>query len=460
VKGEKDDYLMQGGFLLEIQEHWQDLSNHLMPSIHDFYQRSQKLDIHKRILIEYPHSERELREQALQTKWLVSHNLEEATIATIRDTGRSLVKLQGIVLESTQTNLRELANRFYVPKCITSSEEIRSFTLSPDGKKIAISTKNSGIQILDLAGDLILEISSFSRHSTGHDIGLLVFTPDSQKVIGSDRAKIGMWDLFGNQTGTILNAFKANNSWIHNIVCLPDSEHIASISETGALCLWDFNGKLLFRLQEEENVMSVAFSPDSQWFATGHHYNNDIQLWSNTGNSTGKLFSSAQTHPYAINFSPDGQTIAGGGGSTIAIWNSDGNVKEQLTDAEYSRSRYNITSIIFSPDGQTIATSSEGELLSEPSIIRLWDLDAKPIGVPLAITQHLNSSIFFTPDGKYLVGSDSNKITFLLSATWEEWLRICCNHLRYHPSLNDPNNPTAVEACEVCRKYVWESEEN
>ena len=55
----------------------------------------------------------------------------------------------------------------------------------------------------------------------------------------------------------------------------------------------------------------------------------------------------------------------------------------------------------------------------------------------------------------------------LWSVGWQPWLGICCDRLRYHPVFKNPESiedleqrEIAIAACETCKKYVWNHQED
>ena len=90
--------------------------------------------------------------------------------------------------------------------------------------------------------------------------------------------------------------------------------------------------------------------------------NGGISLWHLRTERRLKTFAKYNNH-YAVAFSPDGNTVAGGFGSEIGVWNvRSGEWLQRLTGH-----RDNIFSVAFSPNGDTLASAS-GE-----GTVRLWD---------------------------------------------------------------------------------------
>jgi len=85
-------------------------------------------------------------------------------------------------------------------------------------------------------------------------------------------------------------------------------------------------------------------------------------------------------------------------------------------------------------------------------------LGGNPMGQPFQGHSGWVWSVAFSPDGQTIVsGSNDNTIRLWLGGTWQDWLRICCDRFRHHPTFTDPHNPAAIEACEICRKHVWDA---
>ncbi|MFN0118433.1 MAG: WD40 repeat domain-containing protein, partial [Elusimicrobiota bacterium] len=179
-------------------------------------------------------------------------------------------------------------------------------------------------------------------------------------------------------------------------------------------------------------VQSVAYSPDGNYLAVGHHkqdatdttpavpakiilFKRENAKWVKT-----KEFVGHSDHIQEIAFSPDGQTLASGScDNTIKLWdvnattNDKGVVNTPLKsfkghkDSVYSRA-FNQTekgivySLAFSPDGKNIASGATD------NTIKLWDVNADAdkkgvVNTPLKSFEGHKSTVYslaFSPDGK------------------------------------------------------------
>lgn len=58
--------------------------------------------------------------------------------------------------------------------------------------------------------------------------------------------------------------------------------------------------------------------------------------------------------------------------------------------------------------------------------------------------QHFVTSVAFSPDGKTIVsGSNDRTIRLWRGGTWQDWLTICCDRIRYHPYFKNPQTEEA-----------------
>ncbi|MGC5012430.1 protein kinase domain-containing protein [Streptosporangium sp. DT93] len=161
-----------------------------------------------------------------------------------------------------------------------------------------------------------------------------------------------------------------------------------------------------------ETVNTVTFSPDGRTLASGGG-DGAVILWDTaTRRPVGAPLTGHTRAVQSVAFSPDGKTLAAGGSNgegtdsgdhTVVMW--DTATRQPLGDRLTGHTGW-IRSVAFSPDGRILATAG-----ADNTVI-LWDTATwQVIGDPLTGHTDWVQSVAFSPDGKTLVtGGDDNTV--------------------------------------------------
>jgi WD40 repeat protein/tetratricopeptide (TPR) repeat protein len=152
-----------------------------------------------------------------------------------------------------------------------------------------------------------------------------------------------------------------------------------------------------------------AFSPDGQTIATGGGGEDlftagEVRLWqAATGQAIGRPLR-PKGMVYAVAFSPDGKTLlTGSTDNTAQLWSVPGG--QCLARLEHPGP---VLGVDFSPDGKTVLTACI-ELVTRRGETRLWSAaTGRALGKPLRHSQLIYSAIF-SPDGKTFLTSSANE---------------------------------------------------
>ncbi|WP_414587721.1 NB-ARC domain-containing protein [Scytonema sp. PCC 10023] len=194
-------------------------------------------------------------------------------------------------------------------------------------------------------------------------------------------------------------------------------------------------------------VMSVAFSPDGKFLATGHT-NGEIRLRQVTD---GKQVLSCKEHinwVTSLAFSPDGNTLASASSDyTVKLWDvATGQCLQTLQGHDNE-----VWSIALSPDGNTLASGSLDHT------IRLWSVRT---GECKRIFQgHTNwvVSVAFSPDGQTLASGSSDDTLRLWDVSTGECKRIFQGHSDGIRSVTfSPDGQTLASASEDHTVKLWD----
>jgi WD40 repeat protein len=155
----------------------------------------------------------------------------------------------------------------------------------------------------------------------------------------------------------------------------------------------------------EEKVLSVSFSPDGKYLATGS-CDDTARLWDLSGRQIAK-FNGHRGWVHTVSFSPDGKyLVTGSSDCTARLWDLSGRQIAKF----YGHKRW-VNSVSFSPDGEYVLTGSSD------CTARLWDL----YGHEMIVFQgHREAvlSVSFSPSWKYIATASSDG-TFMLWDLYE-----------------------------------------
>ena len=259
---------------------------------------------------------------------------------------------------------------------MTYDRAATSAAFSPDGKYVI----SGGCQEIDLGSGDCLRANArvweaatgkeFSRKVYHGEITSVAFSPDGRYVMVAGCGEADFQNSDCAQGDALVWDAKTGRNIVHittdeellTVAFSPDGKYIITGSgdpfqegkETTAR-VWDAaTGKELARMIHAENVTSVAFSPDGGRYVVSGSWDATARVWEAlTGHEVARLVHEGAVTSVA--FSPDGKYVVSGS------WDATARVWEALTGQEIARITYEgtVTSVAFSSDGKYVVSGSE-----------------------------------------------------------------------------------------------------
>ena len=260
--------------------------------------------------------------------------------------------------------------------------QINALAFSTDGKVLVSGGFNNPIiRLWDLETDS--KLSTFTLPKRQGSVSALTFDEDNTKLIVMDTFRdITYWEI---STGRKLADINTEHSY-ETVTFSQDGRTFATGDEAGKIRLWDATGLQqatlaghsslfagdnffagfiteIFKLPEDRDIWSLAFSPDGKMLASGS-LDETVQLWNTERRSKRGTLKGHKSWVTAVAFSPDGKIVASGDvNKVIKLWN----VNTRRERATLTGHTNGISTVTFSPDGKTLASGSYD------GTIRFWN---------------------------------------------------------------------------------------
>ncbi|MCJ8267937.1 MAG: GTP-binding protein [Psychrosphaera sp.] len=192
----------------------------------------------------------------------------------------------------------------------------------------------------------------------------IAFSPDGHKIASSSKDNtIKIWETDSGKNSASL---KGNTNNVTSVAFSPDGKKIAAGSTAHTINIWETDsGKKSATLRgHEHSVYSVCFSPDGKSIDSGS-FDKTIKIWDVGAGATLATLKEQQGWIYSVAFNPDGKEIASAGNDNkIHLWNIQTNKPLRVLEGHTSV----ISSCIFTNDGQLLISRSQND-------IRFWRTD-------------------------------------------------------------------------------------
>ena len=279
--------------------------------------------------------------------------------------------------------------------------EVRSVTFSLDGA-ILVSAAEDGTVLLRE-----IETGNATTISGHNPLNAMALSPDATLLAasrGTGDPTVTLWDVASqNLIGTLEGV--RQGYWYDGVVAVtfsPDGKLLASAMRDGTVILWDVaTQSQVAALRGHSFAIQVAFSPDGATLASGGGWgDNRVKLWDVATETEVATLEGHTSGVHSLSFSPDGALLASGSwDGTVKLWD----VATETEVATLEGHTDWVTSVAISPNGNTLASGSDYG-------IRLWDVATRthiatleePVGWDPVL------SIAFSPDGTMLVSGSGS----------------------------------------------------
>jgi WD40 repeat protein len=280
----------------------------------------------------------------------------------------------------------------------------RQIALSPDGKRIAATSKDR-VRIWRAEDGALLQVLKWT-FSTSLD--RVCYSPDGRYLAGASFGYVVVWDT---SAGTPERSFRGDGlQGIGGLAFSPDSRLLAfgnsTVKDSYEVIIWNLATEEASRLKgPTKKVHDACFSPDGRKLAAGagqSFHEGELFVW-DVG-SGDKVYSRTdfKSDVQRVAYSPDGKLLAlghGYSGAEVRLLDASTYKEVRVLDGQ----QYEVEDLAFDRDGERLASAGRRQGIC------LWQVKDGRLRV-VDPSGDVNS-VCFSPDGRWLLSvADDDRI--------------------------------------------------
>jgi WD40 repeat protein len=260
--------------------------------------------------------------------------------------------------------------------------DITALAFSPDGRWLGSADSGGEVYLWNLASG---EGRKLGSH-VGHAVRLLTFSPDGGRLAsGSADKTVRVWDVASGGSQVL----RGHEDGVTGLAFSPDGQRLVSASDDHTLRFWDLESGQGRRVDVSGGgVTKLVLSPDGKLLAHSSYKDVRVHLWDMATGAPRGVLLGHQEDVLDMAFSPDSTRLAtASADKTVRLWDLASRESRVLRGHKSP-----VTDVAFLPDGHSLlSTSTDGtlrqwpdDLPTTPEELRAW-LDQTSVNTSLSL---------------------------------------------------------------------------